>query len=164
MGKQIIRLTESDLHNIVKESVNKILSEMGNFHNASPEELLDTDYEGVSPEEYNQLRQYDKGMNVRMINNKGGYYGNPKLDSYLKYRNRDRGDSKKSDMETDWRNQQDAIGKQRETASNSIRHNEPSIRDNVSSRMRRDWVHGASPEEMSRTTKNIFDKNGELRQ
>lgn len=28
MGKQIIRLTESDLHQIVKESVNKILSEL----------------------------------------------------------------------------------------------------------------------------------------
>ena len=28
MGKQIIRLTESDLHNIVKESVNKILNEI----------------------------------------------------------------------------------------------------------------------------------------
>lgn len=28
MGKQIIRLTESDLHNLVKESVNKILTEL----------------------------------------------------------------------------------------------------------------------------------------
>ena len=28
--KQIIRLTESDLHRIVKESVNKILNEIGN--------------------------------------------------------------------------------------------------------------------------------------
>lgn len=29
MGKQIIKMTESDLHQIIKESVNRILSEMG---------------------------------------------------------------------------------------------------------------------------------------
>ena len=28
--KQIIKLTESDLHKIVKESVNKVLNEVGN--------------------------------------------------------------------------------------------------------------------------------------
>jgi hypothetical protein len=33
MGKQIIRLTESDLHKIVKESVNKILKEIGDTPN-----------------------------------------------------------------------------------------------------------------------------------
>ncbi len=32
MKKQIIRLTESDLHNIIKESVNKILNESGRFN------------------------------------------------------------------------------------------------------------------------------------
>ena len=38
MGKQIIRLTESDLHQMVKESVNKILKEMdeGKFANNKP--------------------------------------------------------------------------------------------------------------------------------
>lgn len=30
MNKELIRLTESDLHNIVKEAVNKILNEMKN--------------------------------------------------------------------------------------------------------------------------------------
>ena len=97
MNKKLIRLTESDLHRIVKESVNRILREGEKYHNASPKELLDTDYEGVSPEEYNMLRKYDKGMNVKMVNN-GGYYGNPKLDSYLKYRDRNREDSRKSDQ------------------------------------------------------------------
>ena len=28
MSKQILKLTENDLHNIIKESVNKILSEL----------------------------------------------------------------------------------------------------------------------------------------
>ena len=162
MNKKLIRLTESDLHRIVKESVQNILKEAEKYHNASPQELLDTDYESVSPDEYNQLRQYDKGMNVRMIN-KGGYYGNPKLDSYLKYRDRNREDSRKTDMYVDWRDQQDAIAKQKEMAANSIRHNEPSIRDNVSSAARREWVNGTSPEQMSRWTNNMLDKNGELR-
>lgn len=29
MGKRTVRLTESDLHNIIKESVNKVLNEIG---------------------------------------------------------------------------------------------------------------------------------------
>lgn len=161
--KRRIRLTESDLHRIVKESVKNILKEAEKFHNASPQELLDTDYEGLSPDEYNHLRQYDKGMNVRMINNKGGYYGNPKLDSYLKYRDRNREDSRNSDMYVDWRDQQNAIDRQKERAADSIRYSEPSIRDNLSSIARREWVNGASPEEMSRWADIMFDKNGELR-
>ena len=162
MNKKLIRLTESDLHRIVKESVQKILKEAEKYHNASPQELLDTDYESLSPDEYNQLRQYDRGMNVRMAD-KGGYYGNPKLDSYLRYRDRNREDSRKSDMYIDWRDQQDAIARQKERAADSIRHNEPSIRDNVSSAARREWVTGASPEQMSKWTDIMLDKNGELR-
>lgn len=41
MNKKLIRLTESDLHKIIKESVNKILKEVYN-----KEELIYVDAEG----------------------------------------------------------------------------------------------------------------------
>jgi len=39
MNKKLIRLTESDLHKIVKESVNRILNER--VHNLHPDEIND---------------------------------------------------------------------------------------------------------------------------
>lgn len=65
--KQIIRLTESDLHNLVKESVKKILKEYGDFGgpDADPHDL----YPDMYPEEeeedpldaYNSWRQDHMG-------------------------------------------------------------------------------------------------------
>lgn len=50
--KKIVRLTEGDLHRIVKESVRKILSEGYNDFNA----------DGMSPEEINFRRSLSPGM------------------------------------------------------------------------------------------------------
>lgn len=40
MNKKTIRLTESDLHRIIKESVNKVVNE-GSMNNSEYQELLD---------------------------------------------------------------------------------------------------------------------------
>ena len=50
--KKLIRLTEGDLHRIVKESVQKILSEGWNDFNT----------DGMSPEEINFRRSMSPGM------------------------------------------------------------------------------------------------------
>ena len=77
MAKKIIRLTESDLHKIVKESVNKIIKEI---IDAEPYE-----YDGYNPSDeekkyYDVLKQYakmpdgydedlDKGLDYDSIDN-----------------------------------------------------------------------------------------------
>ena len=60
MGKQIIRLTESDLHRIVKESVNRVLNEIGDTERGQYKlgalarrkqqrgETFDNDYDGYN--------------------------------------------------------------------------------------------------------------------
>ena len=60
MNKELIRLTESDLHNIVKEAVNKILNEM------SPEMYLN--YQKGRLNQANQAKangDYDTEMKMR---------------------------------------------------------------------------------------------------
>ena len=79
MKKQIIRLTEGDLHRIIKESVNNILKETNNFNKKYEylTDLLDTYenmvYDGISlsndqiyqiEEIYNFLLQTNANDNV----------------------------------------------------------------------------------------------------
>ena len=67
MEKQLIRMTESDLHQIVKESVNKILNEM------SPEVYLN--YQKGRTNQANQARvngDYDTEMKMRSKAAEGG--------------------------------------------------------------------------------------------
>jgi len=67
MAKKLIRLTESDLHQIVKESVNKILNEM------SPEVYLN--YQKGRTNQANQARvngDYDTEMKMRSKAAEGG--------------------------------------------------------------------------------------------
>ena len=67
MEKQLIRMTESDLHRIVKESVNKILNEM------SPEVYLN--YQKGRTNQANQARvngDYDTEMKMRSKAAEGG--------------------------------------------------------------------------------------------
>lgn len=58
MDKKLIRLTESDLHRIIKESVNKVLSEVYQDNNGT---FQDIDYSDIRGNAYTDTR---KGHNV----------------------------------------------------------------------------------------------------
>lgn len=59
--KKIIRLTENDLHNIIKKSVNRILrEELGTYNGVNDEWYAEEDYDGNVGEE-GMIRSYDIG-------------------------------------------------------------------------------------------------------
>ena len=63
MDKRLIRLTESDLHRIVKESVNRILSEIERSHPGDiPPGDEDIYYHGdINPDVWDALQRGDYG-------------------------------------------------------------------------------------------------------
>ena len=89
MNKKLIRLTESDLHRIVKESVNRILNER--VHNFKPnefdwdEELDLMPYDG-NREEYETMYNYDPKLALRGDGNEISRKQNGELKSYAKYK------------------------------------------------------------------------------
>lgn len=96
-----VRLTESDLHKIVRESVKKVINEI-KWHKASSDEFDDTEYGmQINNDEYQKLGKYDPSLNVRFADD-GGYYRNRGLEGYLHYCDRNRDDSRTSDMNSDW--------------------------------------------------------------
>ena len=59
MNKKLIRLTESDLHRIIKQSVNKVLKESSDSVNAQPfGRPEDTMFDGASGEEYRKGEEF----------------------------------------------------------------------------------------------------------
>ena len=87
MNKKLIRLTEQDLHRIVKESVNKVLNEIQyggeSLHGNNPEDWetmrnLRSDHMGLYPSGYED--EYDKNERAwdRDENNATSLYGNDK--------------------------------------------------------------------------------------
>ena len=76
MNKKMIRLTESDLHRIVKESVNRILyvkEEYNPFDNDDFEEWDRTNVSPISDEEYNEIMRMNPMQNSSYIFNKIGF-------------------------------------------------------------------------------------------
>lgn len=69
MNKKLIRLTESDLHRIVRESVNKVLTEDYYSMNRPYGNRKLSDY---SSEDSKKLNDYDKGFGVWQKHNFGG--------------------------------------------------------------------------------------------
>ena len=65
MKKQIVRLTESDLHKIIKESVKKIISEIERSHPGDiPPGDEDIYYPGdINPDVWDSLSRGDYGEN-----------------------------------------------------------------------------------------------------
>lgn len=63
MKKQVIRLTEGDLHNIIKESVKKVISEMErSFPGDIPPGDEDIYYPGdINPDVWDSLQRGDYG-------------------------------------------------------------------------------------------------------
>ena len=88
MNKKVIRLTESDLHRIVKESVNRILMESKGldpskrdyvkedynpFDNDDFEEWDRINVSPISDEEYNEIMRMNPMQNSSYIFNKIGF-------------------------------------------------------------------------------------------
>ena len=110
MNKKIIRLTESDLHKIVKESVNRILNER--IHNLHPDEINDDffdDWKGFdSRDDYKKMTDYDPKLSIRGdVDKFGTTIGkqNGEALSYYDYFDRqhpNRELDKEFDVENDW--------------------------------------------------------------
>ena len=92
--KKLVRLTEQDLHNIIKESVNKLLNELDwrTYHSAAMK-----DYNKKRAQKFADMRNklfndeygYDdhkKGNHIGMV----GDYNNPHLDMLVNNNNKDR--------------------------------------------------------------------------
>ena len=86
--KKVIRLTESDIHNIIKKSVNRILKETEDFNDFDYVPSAN-DYEGI---ESNGLDNYDRFYNY---DNKDEYF--PEIDEF----NLDDSDYRKEDIDPD---------------------------------------------------------------
>ena len=73
MSKKLIRLTESDLHRIVEESVNRILKE----HTLSPEEIGDVfncDESDIIWVDYDEKTSHKMGQDFYYCKDDGKYY------------------------------------------------------------------------------------------
>ena len=97
MGKQIIRLTESDLHNIVKESVNKILREAIDeldpraYASARDKQnAIDADYDKQMAD-YNKKNPFSRMMSKKPQMPKGYGRGSKFNDAAVDAFNRDYG-------------------------------------------------------------------------
>ena len=77
MNKKMIRLTESDLHNIIKESVNKVLKEYF-FPSTNPN---DTD----SIEDYDEMTRWRRGGQKSIGDEAQNYH--PQRDNRIDARN-----------------------------------------------------------------------------
>ena len=151
-NKKTIRLTESDLHNIIKESVNKILSER--LHTIKPhsQEYYDiynhetgsddgADYEYDS-DTYKTMYDYDKSMlstcdDDNMKEPKA--YG-----SYKQYMQNRNGVNKNFDMKRAWDENDKAIANQRSEAEYMQRKRsqfEPRQRDYEGEKFRNQYVN-----------------------
>lgn len=61
MGKKIIRLTEQDLHNIVKEAVEQIIEGQGwNFFKTNAKKAMNGDFDGDNPMDDKNYREDKK--------------------------------------------------------------------------------------------------------
>ena len=110
MNKKLIRLTEQDLHRIVKESANRILNER--IHNLHPDEINDDffdDWKGFdSRDDYKKMTDYDPKLSIRGdVDKFGTTIGkqNGEALSYYDYFDRqhpNRELDKEFDVENDW--------------------------------------------------------------
>ena len=88
--KNTIRLNESQLRNMISESVKQVLSE----RYITPDDVLDFEDLGVTPEEYRKLVDYDDNCRQE----KSSHFINPTLYSYLQYKDNFAGPKKYPDV------------------------------------------------------------------
>ena len=94
MSKQILKLTENDLHNIIKESVNKILSELDwrTYHNAAKSDYdkrRSQKFANMRDKEFNKQFEYSDNKNGNFIRMQGDF-NNPRLEVIVNNNTKDK--------------------------------------------------------------------------
>ena len=179
--KNRIRLTESDLHSIIRESVRRILNER--VHNIRPDEINDEDFfddfKGFdSRDDYKKMTDYDPKLSIRgdmydfgtRIGNQNG-----ELLSYCNYfdrQNPNRETSREYDSENDWDSLKPTGGRFNEKFPNyknseTYDANEPyyfiskrsqlnpgDFRDEIGDTFREKFVNGTLPSDLEKDIDN----------